>query len=1040
MNKDHGFTDLFIRRPVLACVISLMMVLLGLHAYTTLPIRQYPEMENGVVTVTTAYPGASADLVQGFITTPLQQVIASASGIDYMTSVSSESTSTITAFLRLGYDTDIALVEIMAQVNQVTNQLPKEAENPVIAKKSNDGSDLMYLGFYSDTMGAEEVTDYLSRVIQPQLQTVPGVAAAPILGGQEYAMRIWLDPVRMAAYQVTATEVRQAIEDSNVQSAAGQTKGALVLSNVTASTSLSTAEQFANIVIRSNTTDSGGETLVRLKDVADIKLGSATTDDYVAFNGEPATYIGIETTSIANPLEVAASINQMLPTMQKHLPAGLEVRIAYDSTTFIHASIDEVISTLVESALIVIAVVFLFLGSLRTVVIPVVTIPLSMIGVLFFLSVMGYSINLLTLLAMVLAIGLVVDDAIVVVENIQRHIEEGKSKIDAALIGAREIAVPVISMTITLASVYAPIGFMGGLTGGLFKEFALTLAGSVIVSGVIALTLSPMMCSRMLDSRNQETRYTRWLDNNFERLKKSYRNRLEKNLDSRPVTLLFAAAVLISLPFMFLACKQELAPEEDNGVLFVSSVAPMYANIDYTNDYSINLSALLRRIPENQHTFLINQSPTNSMAGLLLVPWGDRDRSLFTIQREVQQTILPEITGLKGYAVIMPSLPGSGGGLPVQFILQTTSDYTTLGETANKLVNKARESGLFLFIDSTLTFDKPETHLTIDRDKAGALGISVDTIGATLSTMLSGNYINWFSRDGRSYKVIPQAAQEFRFDKEWLSRYYLRTGSGDLVPLSTLVTITTGTLPNQLTQFQQLNSTTIQGSTMPGVSLGEALEWLQQEANAIAPSGFNYNYEGTSRQFMTEGNSLIYTFVLALFVIYLVLAAQFESFRDPLIVMMTVPMSICGALFSVMYGPLFEWLLGIDVSLNIYSQIGLVTLIGLISKHGILIVEFANAQQEQGKDLREAIVEASELRLRPVLMTTAAMVFGILPLLFASGAGAVSRFNIGLVITTGMSIGTLFTLFVIPVMYSVLAKRIKPEVSSSTEGDLSTNI
>ncbi len=1016
------FTDLFVKRPVLASVISLMLLLMGLYAANVLPIRQYPYIESGAVTVTTSYPGASADLMQSFITTPLQQVVASAEGIDYLTSSSVEGTSTITANLRLGYDTDTAMVEVLALVDQVTNELPAAAQQPVISKGRQGGDALLYIGFYSDVLSGEDITDYLTRVVQPQLATVTGVAAANLLGGKDLSMRIWLNPVLMAAHSITAEDVRKAIIESNVQSAAGQTKGEWVLSNINASTSLSTPEQFADIVVQQD-----GDTLIRLRDIATVDLSSAVTNTYVAFNDEPATYIGIDAATTANPLSVATNIRKMMPALVAALPPNVEAKIVYDSTTFITASIDEVVTTLVESSLIVIFVVYLFLGSVRTVIIPVITIPLSMIGVLFFLDLMGYSLNLLTLLALVLAIGLVVDDAIVVVENIQRHIENGKSKIEAALIGAREIATPVIAMTITLAAVYAPIGFVSGLTGDLFREFAFTLSGAVIISGSIALTLSPMMCSKLLASRDKETRYTLWLDRHFLSLQKRYQRRVESNLRNKPIVLLFAFAVLVSIPFIFVNIQQELAPEEDNGMLMLSSTPPMYANIDYLTHYTTDMMAGLGKIPEVDATFLLNTSPSSSIGGLVLKPWNARTRSLFEIQKEVQSVQIPEVTGLQVFAFIRPSLPGSGGGLPVQFILQSTSDYQKIGEVAEQLIEKANASGLFMFIDSTLTFDNPETNLTIDRNKAAVLGIPIESIGDTLSIMLSGNYLDFFSLDGRSYKVIPRVQDHYRFNKDNLKRYYVRTSSGELVPLSTVVTIEESTSPNALTQFQQLNSTTIQGSMAPGVSLGKALDWLAKTTEEIAPAGFSHNYAGGSRQFIHEGNALVYAFGMALLVIYLVLAAQFESFRDPLIVMTTVPMSICGALIPLMYGELFQWFLGVDVSMNIYTQIGLVTLIGLISKHGILIVEFANAQLAEGKTIEEAIVTATALRLRPILMTTAAMVLGTMPLLFASGAGAVSRFNIGLVITVGMSIGTLFTLFVIPVMYSVLAKPLTEE-------------
>ncbi|CAM3644034.1 MexW/MexI family multidrug efflux RND transporter permease subunit [Parendozoicomonas haliclonae] len=1017
-SPKESFTDLFIRRPVLATVVSLLIILLGLQAFQKLPVREYPDLEDAVITVTTAYPGASAELIQGFITTPVQQAIASAEGIDYITSSSNQSISTVTVKLRLGYSADKALTEIMSKVNQIRSQLPAESQDPVITKGNNQGAALLYISFYSDRMSGEQVTDYLTRVVQPQLATVEGVGSADILGAKTFAMRIWLDPIRMSAFEVTAAEINGALLNNNVQSAAGQTQGEMVISNVNARTSLSTEKDFADIVIKNQ-----DDVLVRLADVATIELSAENPNSFVAFNGKESTYVAINATPSANPLDVISRVHDKLPEIRSQLPNSMGLEPVYDATEFIQASIDEVIQTIVEAALIVILVVFLFLGSVRIVIIPIVAIPLSLIGVLFFMQMMGYSINLLTLLAMVLAIGLVVDDAIVVVENIHRHIEEGQTPFNAAIMGAREIALPVIAMTVTLAAVYAPIGFMEGLTGALFKEFAFTLAGAVIVSGIVALTLSPMMCSRLLLPAGNDSKFVKWLDRKFDSLKDRYQRRLTSALETRAVTLVFAMIVLMTIPPMFMFTKKELAPAEDNGLVFMVSKAPQYASIDYMNAYTAELETAFQTFPEYEQSFLINQSPTSSFAGMGLKPWNERERSVFAVQKELQDYHLSQITGINTFSFVMPTLPGSGGGLPVQFILNTTSDYETLSQVAGQLVGKAMQSGMFMFAETELTFNKPETEILIDRDKAANLGISMSDIGTTLATMLGDGDLNRFSIDGRSYKVIPQANQEFRLSREWLGRYYVRSASDALVPLSAVITLKSEARPNQLTQFQQLNSTKIQGMLLPGVSLGEALTFLQEQTRELAPAGFGTDFEGTSRQFMNEGNALIITFAISLLVIFLVLAAQFESFRDPLVVMITVPMSICGALIPLMLGFIFQFGLGINVSMNIYTQIGLVTLIGLISKHGILIVEFANQLRQQGKTLEEAILEASAMRLRPILMTTGATVLGILPLLFASGAGAVSRFNIGLVITSGMTIGTLFTLFVVPVMYSYLARR-----------------
>ncbi|WP_211828427.1 MexW/MexI family multidrug efflux RND transporter permease subunit [Kistimonas asteriae] len=1017
----QSFTDIFIRRPVLATVVSLLILLLGLQAFQKLPVREYPAMEDAVITVTTIYPGASAKLMQGFVTTPVQQAMAGAEGIDYLTSSSSQNTSTVTAYLQLGYNADRALTEIMAKVNEVRNQLPSEAEDPIITKGDNKGSALLYLSFYSDAMSNEQVTDYLTRVVQPRLSTLEGVGSAEILGQKTFAMRVWLDPVRMAALSVTAADINQAILDNNFQSAAGETKSVLTVTSVNAQTDLSTEDAFRRIIVRND-----GDTLVRIQDVANIELTAENFDSYVAFNGIQSVYIGISATPSANPLDVIERVRETLPGIQAQLPDVLKADIVYDATEFIQSSIDEVVKTLLEATLIVILVVFLFLGSLRIVVIPVVAIPLSMVGVLFLMHLMGYSINLLTLLAMVLAIGLVVDDAIVVVENIHRHIEDGNSPFESALAGAREIALPVISMTITLAAVYAPIGFMTGLTGSLFSEFAFTLAGAVVISGIIALTLSPMMCSRLLQPAGNDSRFVKWLDHRFDQLKNSYQAAIRRGLSYRGPTLFFAAVVFCAIPFLFMETRSELAPNEDMGIIFVMSKSPQYANIDYLNRYTDTYEAIFRQFPEYESSFLVNGDggPNMSFSGMLLKPWGERERNQFDIQKELQNNHLSQVSGLEVFSFNMPSLPGAGGGLPVQLVINTTSDYETLFRVSEGLTKVARESGLFMFISNELRFNKPEIQLMVDRNKAASLGISMRDIGTTLSTMLGNGNLNRFSIEGRSYKVIPQAPREFRLNQEWLGRYYVRAESGDMVPLSAIITVSTDTQPNRLTQFQQLNSTKLQGMLTPGASLGEALAFLQEKAAEMNPEGFGIDYEGSSRQFINEGQALMVTFAISLLVIFLVLAAQFESFRDPLVVMITVPMSICGALIPLVLGNMFEHGIGISVTMNIYTQIGLVTLIGLITKHGILIVEFANQlRREQGLDICKAVEEAAALRLRPVLMTTGATVLGIVPLLLASGAGAVSRFNIGVVIASGMMIGTLFTLFVVPVIYTLLASK-----------------
>ncbi|PSS46298.1 multidrug efflux RND transporter permease subunit [Pseudomonas sp. BBP2017] len=1008
-----AFTDPFIRRPVLASVVSLLIVLLGFQAWSKLPIRQYPQMENALITVTTAYPGANAETIQGYITQPMQQSLASAEGIDYMTSVSRQNFSVISIYARIGADSDRLFTELLAKANEVKNKLPQDAEDPVLSKEAADASALMYISFYSSELSNPQITDYLSRVIQPKLATLPGMAEAEILGNQLFAMRLWIDPVKLAGYGLSANEVSDAVRRYNFLSAAGEVKGEYIVTSINATTELKTAEAFANIPLKTS-----GDSRVLLGDVARVEMGAENYDTVSSFDGTPSVYIGIKATPGANPLDVIKEVRKLLPELRDQLPPNLKASIAYDATLFIQASIDEVVKTLVEAVLIVIVVVFLFLGALRSVLIPVVTIPLSMIGVLFFMQLMGYSLNLLTLLAMVLAIGLVVDDAIVVVENIHRHIEEGKTPFDAALEGAREIAMPVVSMTITLAAVYAPIGFLEGLTGALFKEFALTLAGAVIISGIVALTLSPMMCALLLRHDPNPSGLAHRLDMLFEGLKVRYQKLLHGTLNTRPVVLVFAVIVLCLIPVFLMFTKNELAPDEDQGVIFMMATAPQPTNLDYLSTYTDEFIDIFKAFPEYYSSFQINgfNGVQSGIGGFLLKPWNERERTQMQLLPLVQSK-LEGIAGLQIFGFNLPSLPGTGEGLPFQFVINTANDYASLLEVAERIKERAQASGKFAFLDIDLAFDKPEVVVDIDRAKAAQMGVSMDALGGTLATLLGEAEINRFTIDGRSYKVIAQVERPYRDNPDWLSNYYVKNQQGQMLPLATLITISDRARPRQLNQFQQLNAAIIQG--VPVVSMGEALETVRNIAREQAPQGYAFDYAGVARQFVQEGSALWVTFGLALAIIFLVLAAQFESFRDPLVILVTVPLSICGALI-----PLF---LGIS-SMNIYTQVGLVTLIGLISKHGILVVEFANQLRlQKGLSAREAVEEAAAIRLRPVLMTTAAMVFGMVPLILASGAGAVSRFDIGTVIATGMSVGTLFTLFVLPCVYTLLARADIPQ-------------
>lgn len=1019
------FTDIFIKRPVLATVVSLLIFFFGLRAIDELTVREYPKMSNTLITITTTYPGASADVMQGFITSIIEQAVATTEGIDYMTGQSTQGQSVIQVYVKLNYDPNAAFTDVMAAVSSVQNQLPPDSQLPVITKSTGSPVALMYLGFNSVSMSPQQITEYIARVIQPNIQAISGVSSAQILGPNTYAMRIWLDPKRMAAMQVDPTAVYNAIAQNNYQSAPGGTKGEYVGYPIYAYTDLTDVAGFADMVVR----DSNG-VLVRMKDIATVELGSQSYNSSVSLNGIPAIFVAINGTPTANPLSVISQVRQLLPVLEKKFPPTLNAYIAYDSTEYIKAALYDVIRSIGEATIIVIIVIFLFLGALRSVVIPVVTIPLSLVGVCSFMLALGYSINILTLLAMVLAIGLVVDDAIVVVENIYRHIEEGMSPFDAAITGAREIALPIVAMTITLASVYAPIGFMSGLTGSLFKEFAFTLASSVIISGIIALTLSPMMCSKVLSAELSEGKFVKFLDRNFDRLKNAYQRRLHAVLNYRPVVVVFAITVLSSCYFLYSNTQSELAPEEDQSVLFVQGTGPDYANIDYMEVFTNEYNKIFKGLPETEDYFVVNgggSAVNTAIAGVILKPWDQRKRSQQELNPILQEYMRTRVPGLQSVVFPLPSLPVSGSGLPVQFVINSTADFPEIFTVSQEITDAARKSGMFLFVDNSLKFDNPRVDVHIDRFKAAQLGLNMQSIGGALATSLGGNYVNFFGMDGKSYQVIPQVERIARLTPEKISDINVQTSSGNMVPLSTVVDLTHSVQPNSVTQFQQLNSTTISAILAPGRTLGEALNFLQSQADKTLPKYMTTDYAGESRQFIQEGSALIYTFFFAIIVIYLVLAAQFESFRDPFIILVSVPMSICGALIPLNLGL---------ATINIYTQIGLITLIGLISKHGILMVEFANKlQQHEGISIREAIEKAASIRLRPILMTTAAMILGVIPLMLATGAGSHSRFDIGLVISTGMAIGTLFTLFVVPTMYTFFAKDHTQLYHENQQGD-----
>lgn len=1004
------FTDLFVKRPVLSMVVSTLILLFGVFALSNLPIRQYPLLESSSITIRTEYPGASAELMQGFVTQPISQAVSSVEGIDYISSSTVQGRSTITIRMELNSNSTQALTEVMAKVNQVRYKLPEKAYDPVIERSSGESTDVAYISFSTnDKQDIAEVTDYLSRVVEPMLATIDGVAKVQTYGGQSLSMRIWLDTNRMAGRGITANDIAEAIRKNNYQAAPGKMKGEYIVSNINVSTDLISVNDFKNLVIRND-----GDNLIQLKDVATVELGAASLETSATNNGKPAVFLGLQPTPKGNPLIIVDGIKKFLPEIKKTLPPGAAVELSYETARFIDASIDEVLHTFIEALIIVILVIYLCLGSLRSVLIPIVTIPLSLMGSMAIMMLFGFSINLLTLLAMVLAIGLVVDDAIVVVENVHRHIEEGQSPVVAALIGAREVAGPVIAMTITLAAVYAPIGLMGGLTGALFKEFAFTLAASVIVSGIVALTLSPVMSSFLLDSKINEGKMARLSENFFQKLTETYRKTLSYSLHHRWITLLFAVIVLISLPFLYWLPQKELSPIEDQAIVFASIKSPQYANLNYAEKFNLKLDQIFWSIPETEVSWIINgtDGPSTSFGGTNLKRWEDRTKSADSVQQELQNKV-SEVEGNNIFAFQLPALPGSTGGLPVQMVLRSAEGHHSVYQQMEIIKQKARESQLFVVVDSDLDYNNPVLKIKVNKEKANSLGIRMQDIADSISTLVGENYINRYAYEGRSYDVIPQSIKEQRFSPEALAQQFIKTEKGDLIPLSTVIDSSISVEPNKLSQFNQQNASTFQAIPAAGVSLGQAVDYLEKIVRDL-PNGFSYDWQADARQFTHEGNTLIFAFLAALIMIYLVLAAQYESTIDPLIILITVPLSICGALIPLA--------LGLS-SINIYTQIGLVTLIGLISKHGILMVEFANELQvHKNLNRLDAILEAAQIRLRPILMTTAAMVFGLVPLLFATGAGAKSRFGLGLVIVCGMMIGTFFTLFVLPTIYSYLAR------------------
>jgi multidrug efflux pump len=1011
-------TDLFVKRPVLAIVVNLVILIAGIQSIRSLSVRQYPRSDIAVIQVTTVYVGANADLVRGFVTTPIERVIASADGIDYMESTSAQGLSTIQVHLKINYDTTAALTQIQAKVAQVRNDLPPDAQIPVIDLETADTQfAAMYIGFSSAELDQNQITDYLTRAVQPKISAISGVQRADILGNRTFAMRLWLKPAEMAARGVSPSDVRDALSKNNYLSALGSTKGSMVSVNLIANTDLRSPEEFKQMVVKEQ-----NGVVVRMGEIADVVLGAENYDQDVRFNGETATFMGIWVLPTANSLDVIKAVRAELPAIQQQLPAGMKLGVPYDSTEYIQDAINEVLHTLGETLVIVVIVIFLFLGSFRSVLIPVVAIPISLVGAVFLMLVAGFTINLLTLLAIVLSVGLVVDDAIVMVENVERHLHLGKSPFQAAKDAARELVGPIIAMTITLAAVYAPIGIQGGLTGALFREFAFTLAGAVVVSGIVALTLSPMMGSKLLRAGDTESGFAGIVNRRFESVRKLYVRMLSGTLQYRPVVLtLWLIVAVLMVPF-YQFSQRELAPAEDQGVVFGVIQSAPNATLDQIDLFTNQVYNVYHSFPESASEFQIT-NPGGGFGGMVTKPWSQRKKT--TQELLVESTgPLSNIAGIRVIPLTPPPLPG-GGNFPVDFVIASSAEPEQVSQLAEQIVQKAMASGLFIYADTDVKFDQPQTEVVFDRDKLRSQGVDLSQAGADLSTMLGGNYVNRFSIQGRSYKVIPQVKRVERLTPDQLSQIYVKGSADKLVPLSTFATLKNTTEPRSLNKFQQLNAVRIQGVIPPPVPLDKALTFLEDQAKQVLPQGFTVDYAGESRQLRVEGSKFLGTFLLSAILIYLVLAAQFESFRDPFIILAgSVPLAISGALVFSFLG---------FTTLNIYSEVGLITLVGLIAKNGILIVEFANHLQETGLSKLDAIVGAASTRLRPILMTTAATVCGHFPLVLAKGPGAGARNSIGIMLVSGMIIGTIFTLFVVPSIYMLVAKTHKAIVDEEEE-------
>lgn len=1012
------FTDIFIRRPVLAVSISLLIVILGLQAISKLTVREYPKMTTTVINVNTVYAGADASLIQAFVTSKLEEAIAQADNIDYMSSSSAPSSSAITVKMKLNTDPNAALADILAKVNSVRSALPSGIDDPTITS-STGGTGMMYISFTSDKLDQPQVVDYIERVVKPQFFTVQGIAKVDIYGGT-YALRIWLDPARMAAQNLSAAQVMSALSQNNVQTAAGNANGYYVTYKNKVETTTKSAEELGNLIVYSQ-----GDSLVRLRDIADVKLDKESDSVRSAANGSDAVVLAIEAGSTANPLTVAKDIYPLFDVIKKNLPDSIEGNILYDATKAINSSINEVVKTIVEATVIVLVVIMLFIGSFRAIIIPVITIPISLIGVIMLLQLFDFSINLMTLLALILAIGLVVDDAIVVLENVDRHIKLGETPFRAAIIGTREIAVPVISMTIALMAVYSPMALMSGITGSLFKEFALTLAGAVFISGIAALTLSPMMSSKLLKAHTAPSKLEQRIEHTLGKITATYSKLLTLMMVNRKSVIMFSLAIFATLPTLLGSLSTELTPTEDKGAMLAMGTAPSNVNVDYIQDSMKAYEALIKATPEVEYSQVVSGEPSSNqaIAIMTLKDWNERDRSQAQIMADLNAKAknIPEMS-VTGFA--FPEVNTGEQGPPIGFVISTANDYRDLAVIADKFMAAARASGQFIYTSLDLKFDTAQMKITVDKEKAGTYGITMQQISTTLGSYLSAATVERVDIDGRAYEIISQVKRDNRLSPESMNNYYISASNGKSVPLSSLLHIELESQPMSLPRFSQLNSAVISAVPMPGKSVGDAVEWFRTQATELLPQGYNYDFKGEARQLVQEGSSLAVTFALAVVIIFLVLAIQFESWRDPMVIIVSVPLAVSGALLTLNLLSTFG-LAG--TTLNIYSEVGLVTLVGLITKHGILMCEVAKEEQlNHGKNRIDAITEAAKVRLRPILMTTAAMIAGLIPLLYATGAGAVSRFSIGIVIVAGLAIGTLFTLFILPVVYTFLASEHKP--------------